>query len=72
MGVVINWKNNEFLREAREDALRTGLRTSLVVAFGKVPRWAELRIQHASAEQLDAWLSKVKMSKRIEDVMRRR
>ena len=84
MGVVIDWKKNEILRGFVEEALeerreqyiiegaRISLRAALEPKLGKIPRWANLRIEHASLEQLTAWVAKVSVSTRIEDVVGRR
>ena len=87
MGLVIDWKKNEILRgiheegreegleegreEGREEALRFAVRTTLTARFGKLPRWVEQRIRHASPRQLTEWLTKGPPATRLDEVVPR-
>jgi hypothetical protein len=76
MGVTTDFTKNEFVRDAIRDSVRDSLanmlRGLLTTKFGKVPKWADERLEKATSAQIERWSKKILRAETLEDVLGRK
>jgi hypothetical protein len=69
MGSTTDFYKNEFVMEAMRDARAKMLRGQLETKFGKVPKWADERLDEATSIQIERWSKKILTAETIEGVL---
>jgi len=76
MGVTTDFTKNEFVRDAIRDSVRDSmanmLRGLLTTKFGKVPKWADERLEKATSAQIERWSKKILTAETVEGVLGKR
>jgi hypothetical protein len=68
LGATINIANNEILRDLARDGQSSIIRIELETKFGRLPKWVDERLSHATLSDVERWAKKLISAGTIEDV----
>ena len=69
MGATIDIAKNEILRDLMRDGQASIIRIQLETKFGKLPKWVDERLGHATLSDVARWSKKLLTAETLEGVL---